>query len=194
MNAGNDGFDKEGDPIRRVKTRAQGEEDGFTYSEQKSGCGQTAQRVNAINSGSVNGNQLITQNDLQGKVANWNQTCFLLTLMAAPQALKGEYLTKNATIGLINKYQGKLLGTDMKVLDPNGIVNDVARMIGFSSGRVGDYSETVPADDPSATVRVRADRNHYNLGRSSGGFLWEVWDGGADSIPTPIEYRGLYFK
>jgi hypothetical protein len=85
----------------------------------------------------------------------------------------------------------------MFVSQPSSIENDIARMLGYSAGSVGLRSATVPVG-ANATVRrrgaVNAEDGHSNLGDATGKFKWESYDGGADHIPKPAGYYGLYFK
>lgn len=136
----------------------------------------------------MQGNHLVTQKDLEGLVGNWDSACRFLTLLAGPQVKKEQYFSVDEVLGLVSKYKanGAILNDFLVVK------NDIARMLGYSNGRVGDYLKAAP-NDAQATVWIRNGRSHYNLGFSSGAFRWESWDGGNDRIPLPSEYQGLYF-
>ena len=194
-NAGNDGFNKQGDPIV-LKTEQVYKNYNFTQGlvEHKSDRGQTAQRIEALANGGLKGSRLVNQKDLEGKVTDWDSACHFLSIAAGPQAEKGQYFTVPEVEKLINKFQtDESLGKDMNVIKPSSIENEIARELGYQEGSVSARSKSVPSG-ANATVRRREPNGHSNLGDSKGAFKWESWDGGSDHIPTPSYYYGLYFK
>jgi len=192
-NAGNDGWDKDGDPVVRVRETGG---DRYSYKEEKSGRGQTAQRADTVNSRSHTGDHLVTQNDLVNTgFLQATEACHFLSIAAGPQNAKKEYLTISKVKNLVTEFQDDgSLRDDFQVIQPSKILTEIARALGYSRGSVGYMTDTLPSD-ADAIIRRRDPSPHSNLGGPDGSFVWESWDGASeDHIPSPSFYYGLYFK
>jgi hypothetical protein len=141
---------------------------------------------------------LVTQLSLiHAGIANAEQACHFLSIVAGPLLATFHYLTINEVISKINEYQAQnWLGVDFRVNEPSKIENDIAVELGLKNGGVSLSSKSIP-EGVEATIRRGLSFNgniHSNLGDSSGRFLWEPWDSGLNRIPSPAYYYGLYWE
>jgi hypothetical protein len=203
-NPGNDGYDKEGDPIVLKWEQTYNEEKHnfeYDYVEHESDRGQTAQRIEALANGSLTGDHLVTQVDLRDAgVLGAKEACHFLAVISGPQIEKNEYYSISKVKALVDEYKadGALRASDLNVEDPITIMNSAARDLGFRSGRAGTMGDK-PSSDASGSIRRGISNSgsglmHSNFGDSSGRFVWESWNGGSNRIDNPVGYYSLYWR